>query len=677
LYGWKVGQADSSQRCLAYYCEGKDPCDCVKFNIDNKQGGLNGTESISYCCTNDATHMIYVDDFSGKGTSLANSGAEIKIIGNTRTEVYPLDGTKAVGKRYWLSGCLVFKDGDFKYLPSHDYFDTKPNVADALYCYNKNIESTKPPSGNWTIHLTIRDAVTNLPIGGASVVAEKGDYSVEGTADSAGVVVMKVAESGLYAIIIKAVGYITGMRRVFVKDHDVYLAKAFAGLSKHLSKGELRVYMNWNEEPEDMDLNTLQVSTKNPSKTCRTFWHKKTACSKTGVSLDIDNTKGGLNGLETITLDHISKNFAYTYKIWVDDYGNKGKTLETSGAQVTVTDGAKTQSFSIPAFDNTTEAGVRYWVVGCMAIVGESYEFVPVNKFERKNPSYDQKTYCHDYFKENPPAGKTPPAFCPNANIAVHVFDALTNKPVANASLLLEEHTDSGIEDLGASVSAANGISSIPVNHNGKYSVSVGPKADTVVIVNCDPENCGSCNPAAGISLPSRIPAGGIYVMLNWGAAPADLDLVITETFKDDAASGCVVDKVITPGSLCYTAVKKVENAAGGLAGGETFAIKDDGPEYSISKIVYMLYVDSKKGSAAFGKSGPRLTITDGVESETVVMDSTHYNSERYWVVGCLQSIGEGFELKEPAGAIFLEKSPAEEMPNYCHEAFDIEFHWF
>jgi len=35
-----------------------------------------------------------------------------------------------------------------------------------------------------------------------------------------------------------------------------------------------------------------------------------------------------------------------------------------------------------------------------------------------------------------------------------------------------------------------------------------------------------------------------------------------------------------------------------------------------------------------------------------------------------------GFEFKEPAGAIFLEKSPDEEMPTYCFTAFDIKFSW-
>ena len=103
LYGYKVGQAAGNEsRCLVYYCDGKDPCDCAKFLVDSKEGGLAGGETITYCCVPDQlkyTHMLYVDDFSSTNVngekSLATSGAKITLSGVDRVEIIPIDADKA------------------------------------------------------------------------------------------------------------------------------------------------------------------------------------------------------------------------------------------------------------------------------------------------------------------------------------------------------------------------------------------------------------------------------------------------------------------------------------------------------------------------------------------------------------------------------------------------------
>ena len=107
LYGYKVGQNNGNQtRCLVYYCDGKDPCDCAKFLVDNKNGGLAGAETIEYCCADELkyTHMLYVDDFSSTNVtgkkSLHESGAKIVLSGVDRTETVPIDADKAKGYRY-------------------------------------------------------------------------------------------------------------------------------------------------------------------------------------------------------------------------------------------------------------------------------------------------------------------------------------------------------------------------------------------------------------------------------------------------------------------------------------------------------------------------------------------------------------------------------------------------
>ena len=35
LYSFKVNSADTDDRCLTYICDGKDPCGCASFDVDN------------------------------------------------------------------------------------------------------------------------------------------------------------------------------------------------------------------------------------------------------------------------------------------------------------------------------------------------------------------------------------------------------------------------------------------------------------------------------------------------------------------------------------------------------------------------------------------------------------------------------------------------------------------
>ena len=86
LYSYRVHKNESEDQCLTYYCNGKDPCNGTAFEVDNKNGGLNGSETITYCSTEDYTNMVYVDDLSGQGASLVSSHARLIIIGAEETQ---------------------------------------------------------------------------------------------------------------------------------------------------------------------------------------------------------------------------------------------------------------------------------------------------------------------------------------------------------------------------------------------------------------------------------------------------------------------------------------------------------------------------------------------------------------------------------------------------------------
>ena len=59
LYSYRVKSDNMTDTCLTYYCAGKDPCNGTVFNTDNKSGGLNGSETITYCETEEYTNMVH------------------------------------------------------------------------------------------------------------------------------------------------------------------------------------------------------------------------------------------------------------------------------------------------------------------------------------------------------------------------------------------------------------------------------------------------------------------------------------------------------------------------------------------------------------------------------------------------------------------------------------------
>ena len=100
---------NSTDNCLTYYYNGKDPCNGATFDVDSKNDGLNGSETITYCNTEDYSNMVYIDDLSGHGTSLLSSQTRLIITSSQGTEKILLNPSEVVdveGKRYCLVDCL-------------------------------------------------------------------------------------------------------------------------------------------------------------------------------------------------------------------------------------------------------------------------------------------------------------------------------------------------------------------------------------------------------------------------------------------------------------------------------------------------------------------------------------------------------------------------------------------
>ena len=102
--------------------------------------------------------------------------------------------------------------------------------------------------------------------------------------------------------------------------------------------------MTWETDSvRDVDLHVVSVRNSDQA-TCRTYYGDMTGC--TMVNQDVDNTEGGNNGAETVTLLDNSINKDYTYLIGIEDYKWDG-TWQTdflqSGSKISITNGVNTE----------------------------------------------------------------------------------------------------------------------------------------------------------------------------------------------------------------------------------------------------------------------------------------------------------------------------------------------
>ena len=199
--------------------------------------------------------------------------------------------------------------------------------------------------------MVVRNSQNNHPVSGAAlnIYLEPDEGGKEVVArnvqvDASGKVSIELAEAGIYTLKLWAEGFISttahyAMGCTSAKCDHVKLVT----LSPELPPGQTRIMMTWEKErPKDLDISVVSVR-KSDKKTCRTFYGHKTGCPK--ISLDLDNTKGGPHGSETLTLLDNNVNKDYTYVIAVEDFSfeNNGQSFLDSGCEIRITNGVKTK----------------------------------------------------------------------------------------------------------------------------------------------------------------------------------------------------------------------------------------------------------------------------------------------------------------------------------------------
>ena len=344
-------------------------------------------------------------------------------------------------------------------------------------------------------------------------------------------------------------------------------------------------------------------------------------------------------------------------------------TAMSLSVTVTVTDGvvANIEDLSL----EPVEDGSKFWFVGCIKIVGDSFMFERVDKFSRASPSSLNKLHCDSLFKQLR-ASPTKEPFCPNVDMAVRVRNSLTNAIVPNAtvSVIRLSEDDEVIITEGHPVDNDGQAASL-VNQNGHYTVKVEAQGfitnERDLQVSCDIAACDQCSPSVFIPLSPTLEPGTMRLSLSWGAKPLDLDFQVfrrTWTNWDDECRTYFGKK-----TGCGQAVLDLDNTKGGNNGAETISLRDVGEQ---EDNVYMVFVqDYSEQPEQFRRSQAHISITDGVVSHSIDLQPVSYKTEQYWLAGCIRFQSGSYEFM-PLN-VFFNSRPSDEVPDMCLENFGYQ----
>ena len=226
LEAFRVNKLNTNDTCNTkpQCCEGckKETCEGVIESTDTEgstDGLPGGTETITYCNTDDYSNMIYVSDPSEEGNSLPNSGAKIVITHGEEEQIIRIDETKpSKDSKFWVAGCLTTDRDSFNFIELNKFTEGKPSEENPLFCYDRvNIEKkTKEdtPLEDASIVVNIFDADTSDPISGAIIQASTSKESISRLSKDTGEVAIKVTKNGVYSVEASARGYVNSKATV-------------------------------------------------------------------------------------------------------------------------------------------------------------------------------------------------------------------------------------------------------------------------------------------------------------------------------------------------------------------------------------------------------------------------------------------------------------------------------
>ena len=270
-------------------------------------------------------------------------------------------------KKYWIPGCVKSHGSDVSWVPVGEF------VADfdMFFCHNLLYSDLPEPTTTTTqapfydnvgIQLIARNSQNNNAVAGAtgsvSLEGSNGMVAVVNDAqfDSAGRLFVPVSSNGQYTVQVKADGFINADLEVVVACTSANCPnEKLLTMSPVMPPGQTRIMISWETEyPEDVDTHVMAVK-RSDNSLCKTWYSNTRGCAS--VSQDLDNTDGGLNGAETVTLLDNAINKDYRYMVAIHDYNfeSSGVPFLNSGSSMTVTNGAQTVNRRLEASGPITE----------------------------------------------------------------------------------------------------------------------------------------------------------------------------------------------------------------------------------------------------------------------------------------------------------------------------------
>ena len=425
LHVVQVNSLDNRVACETFF-NNLAGCKDASLNHNIKLGGLNGSEIVKL--TNAAsnsrfTYLVFAADNSVTGPSLRAADATLTITDGSFAKVEEMpaftDATVA-GIKYWFAGCLEIVGDSFNYAKVDKFSRESPYVTDKLYCDNffKTTSRTTPIEpfcADVDMEVKVHDSMTNNVVPNASVTIIRIEEDTEetitegGLSDEVGKTRSRIIQNGRYLVKIEADGYIAAKRDLEIKcktsECDECKPKLLVALSPTLDPETIRITLSWVGMPNDLDFYVFRRTWSDWEDSCLTYYSKKTSCET--ATLDLDNRKGGDNGAETITFHNVGSQQDNVYMIFVQNYGYNPSPSEfkNSAAHITVTDGVVNSNADMSA---DSYNGEKHWVAGCLKIVGNSYEFQPLNVFFNSQPDEEVPDMCLDSFGFPAPTTKRP-----------------------------------------------------------------------------------------------------------------------------------------------------------------------------------------------------------------------------------------------------------------------------
>ena len=369
LYSFKVNSADTDKRCLTYYCDGKDPCGCASFDVDNTKGGEEGAETITYCGCNeqeDFTHMVWVDDLSGKGASMLSSEARILVTdaSGVTEEVRLVTGEQETA-RYWLAGCLTTNSSSFSFVSLNQLSAVEPSEGMPLQCHTRSQLENIRPLTHASLNLSVADTF-GQPLPNTSVILSSEGNTRTEMVGMDGFVKINGVRTGNYSFSVEHQGYVTEVREGFLSpDENAQLHVSMMELG---GPGILRIKLDWEESVarQNLDLNLLKTEREGNMDSCLTYWHNMDGCE--GITLDRNvgvEEEGSTSQsspyaeAETIAVQHFTSLQDSVLMVYVDDNSASGADLSAVTPHLTINDESKSLSVTMPSLPEDSSPGVR------------------------------------------------------------------------------------------------------------------------------------------------------------------------------------------------------------------------------------------------------------------------------------------------------------------------------